>query len=340
MEPSELRSRLRGPLRVGLWLDFRPAPGTRSSAALYKEHVELASLADGLGFSAVFTTEHHGATDDYLPSPIVCLAAIAARTERALLGTGMALSPLWPTRILAEEFAVLDLLSNGRTLAGLGLGYADFDFQAMRVDRRQRARILDTQIAELRACWGNGDPLSDGRALSPTTVQSGGPPLMLGGDADAALRRVAQHADVFFGDANFDYRMIIPKLGRLLTYVGQGQRPAIVLGTHLWVCEDPRLWRDELAPAIAYQLTKYHQWQFDEDHRPTDVIAPDQLDGARFLVGTPDVLVSRLVPLLSAMPIDCVCFWGRPPGVSARAAQENVERLAREVMPRVIEQLT
>jgi hypothetical protein len=44
--------------------------------------------------------------------------------------------------------------------------------------------------------------------------------------------------------------------------------------------------------------------------------------------------------LLSTMPIDCVCFWGRPPGVSARTAQENVERLAREVMPRVIEQLT
>ncbi len=63
---ERLKSRLREPLRLGLWLDFRPAPGTRSSGSLYGEILKLASLAESSGFSAVFTTEHHGSTDGYL----------------------------------------------------------------------------------------------------------------------------------------------------------------------------------------------------------------------------------------------------------------------------------
>ena len=177
MDASErLKSRLREPLRLGLWLDFRPAPGTRSSGSLYGENLELASLAESMGFSAVFTTEHHGSTDDYLPAPLMCLAAIAARTERVLLGSGMALSPLWPIRLLAEEFSVLDLISDGRAVAGLGLGYADFDFQAMRTDRHLRARILDSQIAELHSAWGRSEPLSDGRPLTPARYRPAGCP--------------------------------------------------------------------------------------------------------------------------------------------------------------------
>ena len=162
---------------------------------------------------------------------------------------------------------------------------------------------------------------------------------MLGGDAEAALRRAADHADVFFGDANFDYRMIVPKLSRLLSLIGQRPRPALVLGTYLWVCDDNDLWTGELAPAIAYQLTKYHQWRFDEAERPADVIAPHDLDREHFLVGDPDALIARLVQLMSSVPIDCVCFWGRPPGVSAAAARQNVERVAKEVMPKVIDRL-
>jgi alkanesulfonate monooxygenase SsuD/methylene tetrahydromethanopterin reductase-like flavin-dependent oxidoreductase (luciferase family) len=251
----------------------------------------------------------------------------------------MTLAPLWPIRILLQELTILDLLSAGRAIAGLGLGYADFDFQAMQVDRSQRSKILRKEIDELIGAWRHGKPLSDGRPLAPMPVQQGGPALMLGGGADAALRRAARYGDIFFGDANFDYRLIVPKWRKLEALCEDGKKPMLVLGTFLWVTEDEEFWKNELSPAIAYQLSRYRQWQIDEAARPRDYIKPESLDRDGFLVGSPDALVEKLVALFREIPIECICLWGRPPGVSRDAAFRNVERLSQKVMPKVLREL-
>jgi alkanesulfonate monooxygenase SsuD/methylene tetrahydromethanopterin reductase-like flavin-dependent oxidoreductase (luciferase family) len=334
-----LQRRLREPYRLGMWLDFRPRPGTPATAELYGEYLELGTRADELGYSLILASEHHGSDDDYLPTPLLSLAAIAARTTRALLGPGVGLAPLWPPRILAEELTVLDLISGGRAIAGLAVGYTDFDFQALGVDRSGRGRDLDVRLDELERAWKAESVLSDGRPLAPRAEQADGPAIMLGGDADAALRRVAQRADVFFGDANYNYRDIVPKWERLVAIASDGEPPLLVLGTHLWVCDDDELWEQELAPSIAYQLSRYYQWRFDEDERPTEIIEPGSLERRKFLVGPPDQLIRQLEELFTLVPIDCLCAWGRPPGVSHEAAMLNAERLAKEVMPSVASDL-
>jgi alkanesulfonate monooxygenase SsuD/methylene tetrahydromethanopterin reductase-like flavin-dependent oxidoreductase (luciferase family) len=335
-----LRRRLRESGRLGMWLDFRPRPGTRATAELYRECLELGTRADELGYSLILASEHHGSDDDYLPAPLLSLTALAARTSRALLGPGVGLAPLWPSRILAEELTVLDLISDGRAIAGLAVGYADFDFESLGVDRSGRGRDLDTRLDELERAWKGDGLLGDGRPLAPRPKQADGPAIMLGGDADRALRRVAQRADVFFGDANYNYRDIGPKWERLVAIADGREAPLLVLGTHLWVCDDDQFWERELAPSIAYQLSRYYQWRFDEDERPTEMIEPGSLDREKFLIGPPGQLVVQLEELFAQVPIDCLCAWGRPPGVSHEAAMLNAERLAKEVMPSVASDLT
>jgi alkanesulfonate monooxygenase SsuD/methylene tetrahydromethanopterin reductase-like flavin-dependent oxidoreductase (luciferase family) len=337
---NDLQQRLREPYRLGMWLDFRPRPKTHATAELYGESLELATRADELGYSLILASEHHGSDDDYLPAPLMALAAIAARTSRVLLGPGVSLAPLWPPRILAEGLTVLDLISNGRAVAGLAVGYADFDFQALGVDRSGRGRDLDARLDELERAWKGEGVLGDGRPLAPRPKQADGPAIMLGGDADAALSRVAQRAGIFFGDANNDYRDIVPKWERLVAIAGDGESPLLVLGTHLWVCDNDELWERELAPSIAYQLSRYYQWRFDEDERPTEIFEPGSLDREKFLIGPPGQLIGQLEELFSQVPIDCLCAWGRPPGVSHKAAMLNAERLAKEVMPSVASGLT
>ena len=77
------------------------------------------------------------------------------------LGTNITLLPLWPIRLLAEEVAVLDILSNGRFTLGLGLGYVQHEFAAFGVDRKERKKRMEAGISYVRTAF-RGEPVADG----------------------------------------------------------------------------------------------------------------------------------------------------------------------------------
>ena len=183
---------------VGLYTGQQQDP----SAPLYQDAVPLAVAAEAAGFDAFWVSEHHGFADAYLPSPLTLLAAIAARTSRIALGTGVAVAPLAHPLRLAEEAAVVDQLSNGRLLLGLGIGYAEHEYRAFGVERSARGAALTDLVRLLRKAWGGetfdwDGPCYRGQGVrvTPRPVREGGIPIWLGGYADAAVRRAARIAD-------------------------------------------------------------------------------------------------------------------------------------------------
>src|ERR1700687_387219 len=111
-------------MRFGLTTDFRNPPGSgKSTAKVYAEIIELFVGAETLGFDAAYVFEHHFTDDDYISSPMVAATAIAARTKRMRIGPDTATLPLYDPVRVAEDGAVLDLISNGRLDFGVGLGY-------------------------------------------------------------------------------------------------------------------------------------------------------------------------------------------------------------------------
>ena len=122
-------------MNVGIYFDLRNAPPwPQDPARLYGFTLELCEEAEHLGTHSVWLSEHHLFDDGYLPQPLTFAAAVAARTRRTRIGTAVLLAPLHHPVEIAEQVAVVDLVSDGRLELGLGAGYRAPEFELMGVD--------------------------------------------------------------------------------------------------------------------------------------------------------------------------------------------------------------
>ena len=120
-------------------------------------------VADQLGFDGVWLSEHHLTGDGMLPAPLVMAAALAARTERIRIGTNILGLPVHHPLRVAEDAAVVDLLSDGRLTLGVGQGYSEREFAAFGVDRRRRGALLEEGVRAIRTAWSEVTPRPHGR---------------------------------------------------------------------------------------------------------------------------------------------------------------------------------
>lgn len=143
-------------MRIGIKFDLRnPQPWARPVDRHYSQVLEWCEEADRLGVGSIWLSEHHFFEDGYLPQPLPFAAAIAARTKRARIGTGVLLAPLRPPLLIAEEAAVVDLVSQGRLDLGLGAGHIRTEFEAYGADIAQRFVATDRCVTELRKIWSD-----------------------------------------------------------------------------------------------------------------------------------------------------------------------------------------
>lgn len=193
---------------IGLFTGQIPAGSPRTFAREYREAIDLVRLAESLGFDSAWVSEHHGASDGYLPSLLPMLGAFAAATDRIALGTGVVLAPLHDPIRLAEDAAVVDDLSDGRLILGLGLGWREEEFRMLRIPFVERRARLEETVEVLRKAW-TGERFShhgeifdfDRIRVTPPPAQPRGPRIYLGGYAPAAVRRAGSIGDGYISDA-------------------------------------------------------------------------------------------------------------------------------------------
>ena len=225
---------------------------------LYAAALDQCAWADALGFDVVGIAEHHGSDDGYLPAPLVFAAAAAARTKRIALRTSVLLAPLHDPVKLAENAAVVQILSKGRLLLGLGAGYRPSEFAMFGTHRSERKQRLLDAIALLRAAW-SGEPFThEGRTLRVTPVPDPPPPILLGGAHPAVARRAAHVADGYFPPQgeNWDvYREECVRLGK------PDPGPCMRLGPpFVHVARDPDAAWAKIAPHAAHVVASYTAW--------------------------------------------------------------------------------
>ena len=157
----------------------------------YVAAVEMCEWADRLGFVVCVLSEHHGAEDGYLPSPLPLAAAIAARTQTMRVQIAALVASFHDPLRLAEDIAVVDLISKGRVDIVVTNGYVASEFAMF--DRALGGRVARTTevVRTLRDAW-TGEPFEfHGRTVrvTPRPAQPGGPPIARGAQPDQPRSR-------------------------------------------------------------------------------------------------------------------------------------------------------
>ncbi|WP_019633888.1 TIGR03619 family F420-dependent LLM class oxidoreductase [Actinomadura atramentaria] len=187
----------------------------------------LAREAEAAGYRSLWTLQRlanpAASTDTTyrdVPDPLVTLGYLAALTGRIRLGVAIVNLPFVAPPLLAQQAATLDRVSAGRLDLGLGIGWMPEEFAAAGVPMAGRGARADEFVAVVRELWAHGTAEFHGRfydfppiAVGPAPVQRPGPPLLLGGTADAALRRAGRIADGWISSSRADLTAIGRSVG-------------------------------------------------------------------------------------------------------------------------------
>lgn len=331
-------------LSFGYLYDFRNPPQWRRPwAELYTEILDFIAWTESLGFGGAWVPEHHAADDGYMPSPLVALAAIAARTKTLKLGSAIALAPLYHPVRFAEECAVLDHLCNGRLEMAIAIGYRKREAEGYGVDFSKRGSRTDEFLEIVTKLWAGqsvtyaGKHFALNNAVIVPTPSSGRIPLYVGGFTDKALERTAKYGDGYFGNME-----ICDLYAEKLRAAGKDPRSGRVRiqGLFTVVARDPAKAMDELAPYFHHVNNTYGQW-LNEDREATGMgeqtllkpMTLDEFKASRILsILTPAQAIELFNAMLSKAPVEHFMMM-LPPGLPPAKFKPYAETFAAEVMP-------
>jgi alkanesulfonate monooxygenase SsuD/methylene tetrahydromethanopterin reductase-like flavin-dependent oxidoreductase (luciferase family) len=308
------------------------------------EHVQLCRA---YGFDSIWIEEHHDA-GPYWPTPLLAIAALAPHLDGLRIGTSILIMPLHDPVHVAEQGAILDVLTGGRFVLGVGLGDNAEEFAAFRVPVKKRGKRFEEQITIIRALW-RGETLTfssafyelEGVRLKTPPVQPGGPPIWIGGWSPRQLARAAAIGDAWFPGPVGTFREIVERQRVYDGLVGEGggdpsTRPRPLIRDVVVSETDAEAW----ALATGTVLSAYRDTYVESDHvlvgRETSGPAFTELRelaADRLIVGDPATVASALARCLLELSANQLVIRLKLPGLEPSQMTGMLHLLGRDVLP-------
>jgi alkanesulfonate monooxygenase SsuD/methylene tetrahydromethanopterin reductase-like flavin-dependent oxidoreductase (luciferase family) len=324
-------------MNFGLVLPVEHPPDRDPSRCL-DDVCRLAARAESLGFDSAWVGEHH-VTENVFFDNLQILSHVAARTESLTLGTAVCLVPLYHPVRLAERVANLDVLAGGRFVLGAGLGYRPTEFDALGVDRSRRVPRLVEGLEIARRLWTedrvsyHGEEFAvEGVSMNPKPVQSGGPPVWVGGEAPRAVRRALDLGDAWFVGPATRFETVERAYAGVVA-----EHPDPPAARPVWrevfVADSAAEARRLAGEAVAGKYDAYRDWEIDTGG--VDAGGFEELADGRFLFGTPESVADRIAAYRDAVGLDHLLVRMHWPGLDLEVTERSLERFADEVMGQV-----
>jgi alkanesulfonate monooxygenase SsuD/methylene tetrahydromethanopterin reductase-like flavin-dependent oxidoreductase (luciferase family) len=285
----------------------------------FQAALDMAEYADNHGFAIVNVEEHHDVEIGWMGSPLPMAAAIAARTRRVQIRGSAVLVTLYDPLRLAEEMALLDVISRGRFVLCAGQGYRPSEYHMMDRDFTARGATMDFVIETLLKAWGGRpfDYRGQTVTISPMPFTQPHPPFHIGGMSKVAARRAARFGLPFFpAQPHAEIEALYLEECRRLGKTGE---IVIQREMQLWFIDpDPDEAWATLGPHFLAESQQYSSWrrtgversfsntsQSVDELRGTgvyDILTPDQAL-ARIRAATADYM-PIVQPLTGGLPLD------------------------------------
>jgi alkanesulfonate monooxygenase SsuD/methylene tetrahydromethanopterin reductase-like flavin-dependent oxidoreductase (luciferase family) len=303
---------------------------------VYEETLEQCEAAEELGYDSVWPSEHHGVADGYCPGVLPLCAAIAMRTKRVTIGTRLMLLPLHHPVQLAEDAAVVDILSKGRFILGVAIGYREDEFPMMGVNRKFRPSLMEEGLEIIKKCWTEDEPFDyigkryklRGVFVMPKPLQKPHIPIWIGGMSPAAIDRVARYGDGFHGWDVREFEAAMRRHGR------DPRSVPIAESRDIYVAENEEQAWEESKDHILYVASLYREW--GEADRPTaGPRAPMTYEDVRrtTFIGNPEQVGGMYRKRVEQFPEFTHSILRVPAGLEHKKVLKFMELFAREVMP-------
>lgn len=338
-------------------------PAGRTEKQIVDEQFDIMVRAEEFGFDSLWPAEHHFSEYGYCASPAVTLAALATRTQNIRLGTGVVVLPLNHPLRVAEDYAMIDLLSGGRVDLGVGRGYQPHEFAGYGVDQSRSRDMFHEGIEIIQKAW-TGETFSydgefykfDQLSVRPKPLQKPHPPIWMASLSPQTFEMCGRYgfnlmcAPVFGFNVNQgaafieEYREALRSHGRdpaefeiaglVITYVAETTQQAL----------------DDFAEGVMWYYKTFAKYIAPPPGQPAVpsyemyTAARDRLAAAEWdhivesgsvVCGSPDQVADRIAQMHELCGFTHFLSWTRIGGLEHKKVLRSMELMRDKVMPQV-----
>jgi alkanesulfonate monooxygenase SsuD/methylene tetrahydromethanopterin reductase-like flavin-dependent oxidoreductase (luciferase family) len=333
-------------MKLGIYLNSQHLASDDPARRL-AETLEQVRLARSLGFDSVWTGEHHVTPGFHFFPQLPLLQRVAAEAEGMWIGTNVTLLPLHNPVELAEIAAFLDVITGGRFLFGVGLGYRPEEYEIFRVPMAERVSRLTEAIAIVRRLWSEDGVTHRGRywqfrnaTIAPRPLQKPHPPIIVGAQVEPAITRAARIGDGWLVAP-------IPTLDQLAAQISlhHSARSAAQLPPSPHICRllevgcapDDETAVRRVAPYLIEKYKSYFAWGLEGLTLDANATIEQQfraLAAHRFAIGAPSKVIDMLLSQHRA-GVTHLAMRVSWPAMRQEDILAGIDLLGRQVLPEV-----
>jgi alkanesulfonate monooxygenase SsuD/methylene tetrahydromethanopterin reductase-like flavin-dependent oxidoreductase (luciferase family) len=335
-------------MRFGLVYSIEGGAGDHAGQ-VFRDALEEILLAESFGLDSVFISEHHFVSNGFFPSPLIALSYLAAKTSKIKFGPGVLLLPLYDPIHVAEDCAVLDIISNGRLILGVGQGYRPEEFSSFGVELRDRPVLLREGVNLIRRLWTEPTVTFHGKhfkaeqlPLRPQPVQKPAPPIWIAAKKRKAVELAGEVGDGWFADPITPLSIIRdhrPHWEQAVRKAGGDpkQKSFAYYREFLVADDDASAWRLGREPMMeAYR--NYLRWGHlvDDEGRtipPENEGMLESLVRKRFTLGGPRHCVDEIQMLRETLGISDLIMKMKFPGLAHPEVMKSIRLFGERVKP-------
>jgi alkanesulfonate monooxygenase SsuD/methylene tetrahydromethanopterin reductase-like flavin-dependent oxidoreductase (luciferase family) len=313
----------------------------------FENHIEQTRAIRDAGFDALWLAQHYLTHPDQFFQTTPLLARLAAETGDMKVGTNILVLPLHNIVDIAEQYATLDIITGGRLIVGVALGYREIEYNNFGVVKKTRGRLFSEQVDALKVLWEQDNACFEGEfinfedlSIRPKSLQKPRPPVWIGAAANQGIKRAALKGDAWIATSMTTYSAIkeqVEYYKQVRQEAGLPANKGFTKCVELYVAETREKAFEEGAPYLANKYKAYYSWGMGDNvpGESGEDLTIEELVKDRFVIGSPEDCINECQKIRDELGCDHLLVRMNFPGLPQHHALKTIRLFGEEVLSNI-----